>query len=128
MEKFSGVLLASDFDNTLIYTEPALRTGAPVPELIGDGLLPLKEAQEQFGVELPVDEYDTFGGFVFSIHGSIPDDGETFELDTHSLHIAVKQISEHRIERATVRIIREANEKAPEEKGLFRKSKEKNAD
>ena len=30
---FDGVLLASDFDNTLIYTEAALRTGAPVPEL-----------------------------------------------------------------------------------------------
>ena len=30
---FDGVLLASDFDNTLIYTEEALRTGAPVPEL-----------------------------------------------------------------------------------------------
>lgn len=30
---FDGVLLASDFDNTLIYTEAALRTGAPMPEL-----------------------------------------------------------------------------------------------
>ena len=33
MGKFDGVLLASDFDNTLIYTEAALRTGKPVPEL-----------------------------------------------------------------------------------------------
>ncbi|WP_298028628.1 HAD-IIB family hydrolase [uncultured Dysosmobacter sp.] len=33
MGKFSGVLLASDFDNTLIYTEEALRTGVPVPPL-----------------------------------------------------------------------------------------------
>ena len=31
---FDGVLLASDFDNTLIYTEEALRSGAPVPELL----------------------------------------------------------------------------------------------
>lgn len=30
---FDGVLLASDFDNTLIYTEDALRTGTPVPPL-----------------------------------------------------------------------------------------------
>lgn len=30
---FTGVLLASDFDNTLIYTEEALRTGVPVPPL-----------------------------------------------------------------------------------------------
>ena len=33
MGKFDGVLLASDFDNTLLYTEEALRTGAPVPPL-----------------------------------------------------------------------------------------------
>lgn len=34
MGKFDGVLLASDFDNTLLYTEDALRTGAPVPPLL----------------------------------------------------------------------------------------------
>ena len=33
MGKFEGVLLASDFDNTLIYTEDALRTGKPIPPL-----------------------------------------------------------------------------------------------
>ena len=33
MGKFNGVLLASDFDNTLIYTEEALRTGGAIPEL-----------------------------------------------------------------------------------------------
>ena len=33
MGKFDGVLLASDFDNTLLYTEDALRAGAPVPPL-----------------------------------------------------------------------------------------------
>ena len=33
MGKFTGGLLASDFDNTLIYTERALRTGSPVPPL-----------------------------------------------------------------------------------------------
>lgn len=33
MGKFDGVLLASDFDNTLIYTEDALRRGLPPPEL-----------------------------------------------------------------------------------------------
>jgi len=33
MGKFNGVLLASDFDNTLIYTEDALLAGAAVPPL-----------------------------------------------------------------------------------------------
>jgi len=33
MGKFDGVLLVSDFDNTLVYTEAALRSGLPVPDL-----------------------------------------------------------------------------------------------
>ena len=33
MGKFNGVLLASDFDNTLVYTEESLRTGVPMPPL-----------------------------------------------------------------------------------------------
>jgi len=33
MGRFTGVLIASDFDNTLIYTEDALRRGEPVPPL-----------------------------------------------------------------------------------------------
>lgn len=43
MGKFDGVLLASDFDNTLLNTETARRTGAEVrevlpPELGGAGV------------------------------------------------------------------------------------------
>ena len=33
MGKFDGVLLASDFDNTLVYTEDALQNGEAVPPL-----------------------------------------------------------------------------------------------
>ena len=33
MGRFDGVLLASDFDNTLIYTEEALMRGEPIPPL-----------------------------------------------------------------------------------------------
>ena len=31
MGKFSQVLIASDYDNTLVYTEEALRSGLPAP-------------------------------------------------------------------------------------------------
>ena len=33
MGRFDGVLLASDFDNTLIYTEDAMLRGEPIPPL-----------------------------------------------------------------------------------------------
>ena len=44
MGKFDGVLLTSDFDNTLIHTEPCLRTGTPVPPLSAGN----REALEYF--------------------------------------------------------------------------------
>ena len=47
MGRFDGVLLASDFDNTLIYTEEALRSGVPVPPLS----LRNREALEWFMAE-----------------------------------------------------------------------------
>ena len=34
MGKFDGVLLASDFDNTLVYTEGTLKVGKPTPPLL----------------------------------------------------------------------------------------------
>ena len=44
---FTGVLLTSDFDNTMIYTEEALRTGAPVPPLSAEN----RRALEYFMAE-----------------------------------------------------------------------------
>ena len=44
MGKFTGVLIASDFDNTLIYTEDALKGLEPMPELLPEN----REAIEYF--------------------------------------------------------------------------------
>ena len=44
MGKFTGVLIASDFDNTLIYTENALKELEPMPELLPEN----REAIEYF--------------------------------------------------------------------------------
>ena len=49
MGKFDGVLLASDFDNTLIYTEDALRSGVPVPELSAENRRALEYFMEGGG-------------------------------------------------------------------------------
>ena len=49
MGKFDGVLLASDFDNTLIYTEEALRSGLPVPPLSAGNRAALESFMAQGG-------------------------------------------------------------------------------
>ncbi|MEG0823150.1 MAG: hemolysin family protein [Erysipelotrichaceae bacterium] len=62
----------------------------------------LDELNNKFGTNIPTDDYDTLSGWVFSIHGNIPMDGTTFELDACGLHINVTQIKDHRIEEAII--------------------------
>ncbi len=66
------------------------------------GNVSLDEVSERLNIALPIEEYDTFGGFVFGSYGSIPDDGSEFEIDILSLHIKVIEIKEHRLEKAIV--------------------------
>ncbi len=66
------------------------------------GTASLDDVIKALQVELPVEEYDTFGGYVFGLYGSIPDDGSELELDTDALHISVKGIENHRVVNAVV--------------------------
>lgn len=49
MGKFTGVLLASDFDNTLLNTETARRNGSAVPDVSAENKAALREFMEQGG-------------------------------------------------------------------------------
>ena len=66
------------------------------------GSTPLDDVVDELGVDLPIDEYDTFGGYIFGNLGSIPDDGSQFELETEELHIKVIEVKEHRVESTIV--------------------------
>lgn len=69
------------------------------------GTAPLSDVAETLGVSLPFTEYDTFGGLVFGVYGSVPDDGAQFEIDVNNLHVKVTDISDHRLETAVVCLI-----------------------
>ncbi len=79
------------------------------------GTVPLDEVAETLKVDLPVDEYDTFGGFVFSVYGSVPDDGTQIEVDAYGLHVKVILIEEHRVEKAIVTVEEPRTEEETEE-------------
>lgn len=66
------------------------------------GTAPLADVSKQLGVLLPDEEYDTFGGLVFGLLGTIPNDGSTPELEEYGLTIKVKKIKERRLESAVV--------------------------
>ena len=78
-------------------------------EKIGDcfwriqGAASLDEVAEELDIELPLDEYDTFGGYVLGELGYVPDDGTQVSVLTPDLEIMVTSISDHRVETTTVR-------------------------
>ena len=59
---------------------------------------------EELGIELPIDEYNTFAGLIFAELGEIPEDGSTPLVEAYGLTIRVTKIKEHRIESTKVTI------------------------
>ena len=88
-------------DETAVEEEPAI---VPIDSETWtiSGSAPLGDVAEALSVELPVDEYDTFGGLVFGNYGSVPDDGTTFEVEACGLVIKVTEVHDHQIEKAIV--------------------------
>lgn len=66
------------------------------------GSASLDEVKEEIGAELPIDEYDTFGGFVLGVLGVVPDDGESFDITWQDLSIHVNDMKERCIVDADV--------------------------
>ena len=66
------------------------------------GSAPLEDVAAQLGVSLPVEDYDTFSGYVFNLLGMIPRDGSTPEVQDGGLTIKISQIKGHRLESAVV--------------------------
>ncbi|BAE82399.1 hemolysin family protein [Desulfitobacterium hafniense] len=66
------------------------------------GSAPLDEVTKQLGVLLPDEDYDTFGGMVFGLLGSIPGDGSTPELEEYGLAIKIIKVKDRRLESALV--------------------------
>ncbi len=68
------------------------------------GTTPLERVSALLNTDMPTDEYDTFGGFVFGIFGSIPDDGSEIECDYENIHIKSLEIDSHRLVSADVSV------------------------
>ena len=61
------------------------------------GSASLDDVAEELELKLPVEEYDTFGGYIFGELGKIPDDGVKFVLETGGMKIRVEKVENHRI-------------------------------
>lgn len=59
------------------------------------GSTPLDEVAEQFDINLPLEDFETFGGFIFDQLGYIPDEGTQFDIQIEGLQIKVLDVKEH---------------------------------
>ena len=80
------------------------------------GSAELDEVAEALGVELPVDEYDTYSGFICGEIGRVPKDGESFEVESHGLKIYVHSVESHVIGRTTVEVLPAGKEEEEQER------------
>lgn len=65
------------------------------------GCADLDTVAEELRISLPVEIYDTYGGFICGVIGRVPNDGESFECESHGLKIKVHSVSNHRINKTT---------------------------
>ncbi len=75
------------------------------------GRAPLDEVAQKLDVDIDSDEWDTFGGYIMGISDRVPEDGESFTVETEELTIRVDSVRDRRIEKTTV-TVKENKEKS----------------
>jgi putative hemolysin len=68
-----------------------------------DGTFPIDDFNEQFGVEMPQEDYHTVAGFVFGLLGRGAEPGD--EVDFEGVHFRVDEVEGSRIQRLTVTFV-----------------------
>ncbi len=74
-----------------------------------DGRTPVEGLDELFGVDLEEEPYETVAGVVLSVHGSVPDEGQT--VNAHGLRFDVEEVNGRRVQTLRVEKIRPGGDK-----------------
>jgi putative hemolysin len=114
---FDGIITMNDLIEALVGdlgedADPSIeKTGPDCWRISGSTNLGL--ASKELGVSFNGAEknLDTFGGFVFTLLGRLPDDGEQCEIaypvkGGGKLHITITDVKDHRLESARIRLER----------------------
>ena len=78
-----------------------------------EGTFPIDDFNEEFGTELPIEDYHTMGGYVFGLLGRAPEQGDQIEED--GLRLTVVDLEGTRIERLEVEFLPQPESKEPPE-------------
>ena len=84
-----------------------------------DGITDIEEVEEKLGIKLPEGDYDTLGGFIISLLGFLPVDGDMNTVQYKNIRFTVLNVEERRIGKVKVEFLPEeqlGNEKMTDEK------------
>lgn len=110
---FAGIITLHDLMEALVGDLDDVEEPAAQPEIerLTDeewriwGSADLQDVAERLKLSLPVEMYDTYGGFVCGVIGRVPSDGERLCCESHGMRICVEEVEHHRIVCTTVTLI-----------------------
>jgi putative hemolysin len=70
------------------------------------GNVSLSVLSKVIGLEFP-DDFETVSGLVFSLYGSVPEDGSEFEVKWESMVLSVQEVREHQVVSAVITLEKE---------------------
>ena len=72
-----------------------------------DGITDIEEVEEKLGIKLPEGDYDTLGGFIISLLGFLPVDGDMNTVQYKNIRFTVLNVEERRIGKVKVEFLPE---------------------
>ena len=84
-----------------------------------DGITDIEEVEEHIGKTFPEGDYDTIGGYIISVLGFLPQDGEMNEVTFENVKFTVLNIEERRIGKVKVEILPIEEKEEVEERRFF---------
>ncbi len=90
-----------------------------------DGITDIEEVEEHTGKTFPEGDYDTIGGYIISVLGFLPEDGQMNEVCFENVKLTVLNVEERRIGKVKVEILPVEEKKEEEENLTWRERREK---
>ena len=84
-----------------------------------DGITDIEEVEEHTGKKFPDGDYDTIGGYIISVLGFLPQDGEMNEVQFENVKFTVLNVEERRIGKVKVEILPIEKKEEIEERRFF---------
>ena len=89
-----------------------------------DGITDIEEVEEHIGKTFPEGDYDTIGGYIISVLGFLPQDGEMNEVTFENVKFTVLNVEERRIGKVKVEILPIEEKEEVEERRFFNRKED----